>query len=539
MQQLVRGLFSHFSFYFIFAIFLTWIIHLAKVFRSEQFSFKDFLKKNRVGLSLCLVFSILCFLAVPPTYRTLSDETNLVSVSQSMLRDRTSDLTIMAFRYFGKINPVISETPTRPLMFSFFVFLLHSLLGYSPKNAYLLNFISLFSYLSLIFIVVRKRASFQVALASILLVMSYPVLIFAATSAGFDLFASLFFALSLLLTFVFLIKPSSERFGLLVATLVLFANTRYESVGFLFVILGLLAVFRKITREHLQKNLSLIVSTPFLLFPLVVQRYLGHGKYQNSPGVAVFSRSHIVTNLTEFWTSLWDFRFVLPYASGLTLVALFSFVLLIVTLWFQRQSLKTRVPPPFLAIACFCVILNVTIYLAYYFGNYIHPASTRFYITLSTVFALTPIALHLARPGFLKDSTVLLFSIVVFFIYFPTAVDGRFTSALDTIRERTYEIEFLKAHPNPELMILSDRPGLFTVDNYGAADFDFANKRTTQILNDLKRHAVNEIYAFQKISYATGNVTPETILDPIFKLEKQLEIQISDREYLRISSVKQ
>ena len=127
----------------------------------------------------------------------------------------------------------------RPLLFPFAINLIHSILGYRPQNAFILNFILMIILMSGVYIATRKAIDTPSAVAAIFLVLSYPIISISATSGGYDLFSTLFFALILTVFYQFIKSPDARRLAFLWLSLLVFSNIRYESCIFFLFISGI------------------------------------------------------------------------------------------------------------------------------------------------------------------------------------------------------------------------------------------------------------------------------------------------------------
>jgi hypothetical protein len=86
--------------------------------------------------------------------------------------------------------------------------------------------------------------------------------------------------------------------------------------------------------------------------------------------------------------------------------------------------------------------------------------------------------------------------------------------------------------------MIAERPGQFTVANYGAVGFGYANRYKASLLGDLNRGLVSNIWVFQKYSYETGRPLVDQNLQAEFQLEPVKEFLVTATEFIRISKVK-
>jgi hypothetical protein len=528
-------LFANISYYIILILVAIWVVQAVLFGKIAGFSFIRLMKSYWPGILIAFGLTCVVFLSVKVGFKTLSDETNMLSVSRSMSANKTVLNCTMGKFYYGNLNSINEEIEKRPLVFPFLVNILHTLTGYRYQNAFALNFLIMFLFLSGIYMVGRKLLDVSSATAAMFLILSYPVFTIYGTSAGFDLFNSAFFVLLMAAVYFFIRSPSSESFAFLFASLLVFANIRYESVVFLLLIPIL--VLPKIKLRYFTDYSYLFCFTPLLLFPYIWQRILTAKSLQNPTDVAVFSFSAFLKNIQTFFTSITPFRETLPYAGVLTAAGIIIFAYLIAAV-LARKALPERNQFHFAIVLFISVIVSSGLYFSHFFGIYTHPSSARFFITLSIVFALGPIALRIVRPNFMSGRVLLLLSVLCFSFYHPVAVEGRFINALTLNRKTEHYMQFLSKLNDRNILIIDSRPGQCIAIGYGAVDFNYANKNKDTIIYELNRHLYSRLIVFQEISYESGKPIQDNVLHSDFRLNTLFEIQMTATEFLRISEFK-
>lgn len=534
-RQMMLKLFSNVSYYLIMLLAVLWVVQAAIFLRETGFSFKRLLQNYWFGIAIAFILTVLVFLSVKAGFRTLSDETNLLSVSRSMAANKTVLNCTMAKYYYGNLNPINEAVDIRPFVFPFLVSLLHSFTGPMYQNAFILNFLLIFLFLSGVFIATSKLLDAWSAVAAMFLILSYPVFTVFGTSANFDLLNAVFFFLVLAITYAFVKSPSSFRFAFLFVSLLVFANIRYESMIFLPLIP--LLMLPKLKWQHIRDSLRLFCVAPLVSLPYLWNRILKpRGHFESVPYEQFFSFDSLIKNVTSFFTHLIDFDYILPYAGLVTLISILIFIYLIIQA-LRGKDFTEGHKRHFLIVLLISLGLSSLIYFAYFFGYYTHPSSARFFITLSICFALGPVALRVAHPRLLSGRTLLLFAAVSFLYYHSIAVEGRFINTLTLNRQTSHCIDFLKKLDDRNILVVSSRPGQYVALGYGAVDFDYANKNAGSLLNEARRHLFSKIIVFQEIMYETGMPGSGTALDVAYNLKRLREIQITAESFLRISEV--
>ncbi len=529
------ALFSYVSYYLILLLIIVWAVQAVLFLKSLNFSLKPLLKKHWPGILIAFVLTSFVFVSVRVRFKTLSDETNLLSVSRSMLNDKTCVNTTMGKYYYNNLNPIRNEIPKRPLVFPFLVHLLHTVAGFRYQNPFVLNFIAMFLFLSGIYIAVRQFTDVASSIAAIFFVLSYPVFTIFGTSAGFDLLNSAFFVLIMAAAYYFIKKPSGVAFSFVFASILLFSNIRYESIIFLFILPVLL--IRKIKWHYLKDYCYLFFITPLVSLPYIWQRILKHNSYEKPADVPAFSFASLVENITTFFKSLVDFEYFLPYAGFISIVSIIIFVYLIIEILRRKIELKNY-ENHFLLVLAVCILTITFLYFSYFFGDCTHPSTARFFMTLSIVFALGLVALRILKPNLLSGSTVLIISVICFLFYHPIAVEGRFINTLKLDRRTEHCMNFISELDDKNILVIAPRPGQFTALGYGAVDLDYANNNSSSILNEAQRHLYSKIIVFQQIEYESSRPTEDTALDSEYKLKTLYQIQVSAARFLRISEVR-
>lgn len=529
-------LFSYTSYYLIFLIIIVWTVQTILFLKALNFSLKLLLKKHWIGILTALVLTSLVFTSVRVRFKTLSDETNLLSVSRSMLNDKTCLNSTMGKYYYNNLNTINAEIPKRPLVFPFLVHLLHTITGVRHQNPFILNFIVMFLFLSAAYIAARKFIDIPSSIAVIFFIISCPVFTIFGTSAGFDFLNSTFFLLIMAATYYFIKKPTSLTFSFIFASLLVFSNIRYESMIFLFVLPLLL--FKKIKWHYFKDYSYLFFIAPLVSLPYLWQRILKYGSYENPADVPAFSLTSFVKNVTVFSKNLVDFEYFLPYAGLINIVGILIFIYLVIQVLRKKIELKNH-ESYFLIVLFTSIAISTVLYFSYFFvGAYNHPSTARFFITLSIVFALGLVVLKTLKPNLLSGSTLLIISMICFLFYHPIAVEGRFINTLKLNRRTEHCMNFIAELNDKNILIISPRPGQYTALGYGAVTFAYANENSNSTLNEAERHLYSKVIVFQQIRYEDKKPTKDTVLHSSYRLNTLYEIQVSATEFLRISEVK-
>lgn len=125
----------------------------------------------------------------------------------------------------------------------------------------------------------------------------------------------------------------------------------------------------------------------------------------------------------------------------------------------------------------------------------------------------------------------------MFFFFHPLAVND--VAGKSYILGRRYVIEqklFKQFADKDNILIIAGRPNMYTVYNdFGAIDFEYANRLKDEVLNNQKRHLFGDIIVIQEISYATGEPISGETLDSDYRLKTLYEIQNDAVSFMRYS----
>lgn len=523
------------TYYVLIVLVLLWLTQLIVVMRAREFSLKAFVTRHWPEFLAALLITVMCFWTVPPRFRVLSDEANLVSVSQNMLYEKTVLNNVMSKFYYGNLQPIVSEQhlEKRPFLFPFFVHLLHIVRGYDVSNAFLANAFALFALLAMIGVIAQRFIGRMVGFSAMLLVATYPLVCLCATSAGFDLFAAFVLCGVLVTTAVFLHKPSADTFALVWITAVLFAHTRYESALVFFVVILALAVLGFVEAEYFKPYWYHFALTPWLVMPLILQRQLLGEQFENTTGTPNFSFGHFWDHTKEMLGTLIDFGHTVPYATLLNYVAIVSFVGVVIGVF---KNIKASWQRPFFAIALVATCALLVLYMSYYFGTGIHPASARFFVYFTVLAALMPVAFHFFYPNILSRNVLLAIALLSAIMYHPISIENRFTNTATLIRETEAEYDFLSKIKDKHILVISERSVDFVALGYGSVDFKYANRNYGEIISEYNR-GLYSIVVFQRVNIEKQWPVPDCQFLVPFDLKIAKELQFDANEIVRISWV--
>ena len=125
-------------------------------------------------------------------------------------------------------------------------------------------------------------------------------------------------------------------------------------------------------------------------------------------------------------------------------------------------------------------------------------------------------------------------AIAIFCIYLPVASEFRILNELTLTREAATAWRFFESLHEKRILIVVDRPGLYTIMEYGALDFESAKQDRT-LLDALSRRLFYDIYVVQQIDLNTRQPLPPYVIWPHRAKETMIEFQNDANATVRIS----
>jgi hypothetical protein len=499
MRQMWFNGFLHLAGPITFGLFLFWLSSLLPFVR-ERWSKREFW----LTMGISLFASTLVFSAMQVGFKVLSDETNLLSVANMLVQFGMASNTEQWVYYYHTYHPLDFSVPSRPIFFPMLTAVVHFTNEMRSWSPFVVNFFAL-AGIFFLFIRMAKRQLGNPWVGLLAILMS-PVLLIVGTSAGFDL-VSLFFGF---VSFVFWRRwqenGEERELHSLVATLLCFASVRYESI----VILPLFFAVHWSAIKILRWRLFLYL---FFLLPLVVQRVITWGSFENPPGVPAFSPAHLVAHLPDFFRAFfWNTNGVYPVPlHWLGIIALY---------WVVRDLRKNLFPMAYLG---FLLLLL----LSHHFGFAGHPTQVRLFLPLS--FALASLSLLTLKKLEIDSRWSLVVFALLTFHHLRYALADPLTTQLTMTREVRHIRDFLQK-ASPEDLFVYDRPGQLSALGFSAISHNYFEANKEKFVGDVKRRLYQNLYFIDRPRYA------DTIyeMSPLKKIVER-EHQLSPEERLRIS----
>jgi hypothetical protein len=534
-----QQLFVHTTYYFLMATVLCWAgtyLHAAREARGA--AIVTWLKENWPGLVVALVVTVVAWQAVHPALRMLSDEANLVGTSKNLFASQTATFTVSGKYYYDSFWDVDVAIDQRPALFPFLVSLLHAVLGYSHKNAFLLNLMVLPAFVLVSYRLAKSLGGEVFALVASLFVVVHPITLISVRSGGFDFLAVFFSLLVIKSLFDFGRAPSPAKLAILWMNLCMFAEIRYESALFIPLVVLLLLVFRMVSWSALRPYALIYALTPAYLLPRIWQAVLLGSVPRQDPGAVAFSLGNLLGNVREYLGPILSPFHSYP-AHSRVVIALGILGCVLWLLSHRRDLLSRDWGGPHRRFAVFVVawmLVQATIVFTYAWGRSQSPAAARLVLAIDTFFsfaaawALT-VLLRRARPF-----VAVMLAAAVLVVPVTVASQHRMLSRLTQTRENATTWRFFDSLHEKRILIVTDRPNLYTIMDYGAMSFEAA-RNDPIIFEALARRLFYDIYVVQQIRLSTHQPLPGHEIWPTRRLDTMLEFQNDADVLIRISRV--
>lgn len=335
------------------------------------------------GLVLAMATTLAIAAAVPSRMRVQFDETSLYGASQNMHRQQLAVMTTGAEPYRGELVPVEMTVDKRPPLFAFLVSLLHSLRGVRIDNVYVLNLMLLGLAQWIAFAAIRARLGLLAGLCAPLLLLAVPLSTILATSAGFELLATVLFLATVLAAIDFDERSDAGRQAWFCGLGVLFAASRYEALPAMLLIVAMVAWRVRGRCQSLPVTRLLLATSSVLLTPLLL--LLLHARqakfYPEAGGRPLFALEHFTAHVGPFLTHWFAPALANPLPGVVAIVAAGALLL------------RTRARPWTFGerLAAWPVLAITLLTLAWFVGDVQEVIALRLFLPMAWLTALAPL----------------------------------------------------------------------------------------------------------------------------------------------------
>jgi hypothetical protein len=536
LEALTQALFVGTTYYLLLATVLCWAgVYLYDARDVSRDRLVAWTRENWPGLVVALTVTVIAALAVEPALRVLSDEANLVGTSKNLFASKSPTFTISGKNYYGSYWDIDVAIDRRPTLFPFLVSLVHSVAGYSFRNAFHLNLLVLAGLAFVAYRLAKSLGGQRFGVVSALFVAAHPITLISARSAGFDLLSALFGLLVLESLLAVLREDRPGKLAILWMNLCMFAEVRYETALFIPPVVALLLLFRRVTSERLRPYAFIYALTPAYLLPRVGQSILRGNVPEQEPGAVTFGVDNFVANAQEYFSIL---------LSPLEAHAVHSAVLVglgslggLSWLRFLHRRFRSKTFDPetrFGVAVAVWMTLQVVITWSYVWGRAQYPSAARLLIPIDLFFSFGAAWVVTRMLARFRPFVTLLLAAGVFVLAVPVASQHRALNRLTQTRESAKTWSFFERLTDKTILIVTDRPNHFTIMDFGAMSFESA-RRDPYLLTAFARRLFQDVYVIQQIRLSTNTPLPGYELWPDRKLETVLEFQNDANVLVRVS----
>jgi hypothetical protein len=208
--------------------------------------------------------------------------------------------------------------------------------------------------------------------------------------------------------------------------------------------------------------------------------------------------------------------------------------------WVSRVRARDGRAPEmrFATLVILWVALQATILFVYVWGRAQHPAAARLFIVIDTFFSFAAAWFLVWTLRRAPRFVTILVATAVFVVYLPTAAEHRVFKEMTLTREAATAWRFFESLHEKRIMIVAERPALYTIMEYGALDYTAA-RQDPHLLTALSRRLFYDVYLVQKIDLATRQPLPQHDIWADRQRDLMLEFQNDANTAIRISRVHQ
>jgi hypothetical protein len=537
------------GYYYVLTVFVLWIVFGWRVVAARRATWGDWLRRPGwagIGLLAATGFAVW---SDGFAYKIMFDEYVLQGTAWHLHLTKEVGTPIRAFDIQGSWLVVDAFLDKRPYFFAFLVSLLHDLTGFRLGNVYALNVALAFTVLAttgwLVRVLTGRRAPAFLAVA---LVATLPLFGQNATGAGMELLNLAMISLTIMAATLYLRAPGPDRLSFLVLGAVLLAQSRYESVLFVFPV-AVVAVLGWLRAERV------LLPWPALIAPLLLTPYVWHDRFVATKPVlwqlregesARFAWHYLAGNLEGAGRFFFSVSPSQPNSLWLTLVGIAAVAWAAVRLgqrWRTRADLRNPWPPAVTVFGLFAATMaaNLGLLMFYYWSRLDEPIASRFALPIYVALAATAGwgVGSFERRGFPAARVVGIGLAAWLLVCGAPAYAHRFYTEQNMVmHELNWEIEQVTARPQPVLLITAKATMPFLIRKVSALNTSIARVRGPQLTWHLRAGTFHEVLVSQVMrpTSARGEavVDPDEELPANFRLRTLAEKRFGAR-WIRLS----
>jgi len=543
----IGSLLNQSGYWIVGALFVSWFYLAMATIRDQLRNIWSGL--GWTGLAWVLLAGLFLISREPTEFKIVMDEPMLVAISQGMHVQRSSTMPVRSYTVAGVKEYWGGFQDKRPLLFPLILSLVHDATGYRVENVFWLNKAVIFALLILAWQLGRRLDPKFGGEMMLLWLCGWPILAQNACGGGFEILNLALIMVVFAAAWHYLWHSDFHTEAFLLCSCLLLAHTRYESVLYLVVFVGIWLV-RSIVNHRWSLSWFTVVS-PIFLIPILWQREIvtansGEVAWEFRQGVDHafgfdFIRSNIEHAIKFFMVPNAELAGS-PLLGAMGLLALFGLGIFVLLRIWRKEEVAPKIKA--LCWVVSGVALGFGVLLSYHWGQLDDPVVSRLALPLVGVMGLAICAI---RPLLLPTNQMGRLIVAVFALWIlgyvlPVMNQHRYSqNNIHTTIFRWAREEITKSGAKSPLVI-SYQERLWSIYGTSALSLKEAANRLPQI--ELHRSLQTFDQVFLVRSFIDDSITREIIplkgnrfVDGV-ELETVAEKSFYPFNLVRISKVK-
>lgn len=456
-------------------------------------------REHRLGLMLILAGAVFLHLHEPHRLKVLNDEPAHVAGSLLLHKERLASTPARAHWFNEEPHLMEARPMMRLYLFSVLLSMVHDVSGYRVENVFVLNGLLATAVLALLYAGGCAFSGPWAGRLAVVLFAGFPLFAQVTTSGSYDVLNLAMLLALLLATRHYWRSPGTEGLELMLATGVLLALCRYESLLYLGLPIG--AVLLKARREGRLTFTWPAAASPLLVWPSFVSNYIMlSGKVPLSRHLAdgqnFFGWEHLPGNLKSAVYYLFHFDLGATNSlllSGLGVVGLLG-------LWVAAVARRGLPAGPrgdlrLLATMAALVTLMYAFVLTNFWGMPTHGAATRFILPFGSLLAL---AAAWAAGDLVRSATGrrwILGAATLWALTFTVSSNARAATTARMVFPQSYAwlLDYAREHDRGRTLYVAPSPLYMFCYGYPSIPTTIYNRNTEKLRLCLEARLYDEI----------------------------------------------
>jgi 4-amino-4-deoxy-L-arabinose transferase-like glycosyltransferase len=479
-------------------------------------------------------------------HKVLFDEYVLEGTAWHMHLTKEVGTPLRAYDFQGTWLVIDTFLDKRPYFFPFLISVVHDLTGFRLANTFALNVTLAFVALAATYWLVRTLTGrIAPALFTVALLATLPLFGQNATGASMELLNLTMIALVMVAAVLYLQQPGPDRVAFLTLGTVLLAQTRYESVLFVFPVAAVILLGWWQSRR-------VWLPWPAIIAPLLLVPYVWHDRFVSTKPIlwqlregeeSRFAFKYLAGNLEGARNFFLSISPVQPNSLWLVVLGLTGIAWGARRAWkhLRAGTLAHRGTATVLIAFGLTVAANLGLLMFYYWSRLDEPIATRFALPfcLSLALAAGWVVHAIDQKGIAATRCATLGLLAWFLtIAAPVYAHRFYTTHNLVLHELNWELEQALAQPRPTLWITAKATLPFLLEKVPALNTSIAAVRGPQIAWHLRQGTFQGVMISQVLRPTTAKgdmiVDPDEELPAGFQLETVAEKRFGAR-WIRIS----